>query len=435
MSPNPTDRNIQTLCLAVIATAVATYMVYWLRPVLVPFVVALLVVSGVTPILEVMERTLRVSRLVASVIAFVAGLFVLGILCICLWISVQQIREEGKAYQSRVSQLLGVVQDWIPQKLVNSSENVEEPRTEQANGNDAPDKQDAGTEAGKNNSLQDEDAQLADDDRDTSLDVALDATTPQPDLLDASRGSTSNPEPGGRPTANALSPPQLGQPGTSMTTFDPAYVDSLRNAADSFVGYALTTISAELFQIFSTSIVVLIYVFFILLGSAETQAIAHLKAVDQQVRSYLFLKTIISILTGFCFGAVLWAFGVPMSLTFGVLAFLLNYIPNIGPVVASLLPIPFILLAPEGGAIWMASAISVSMAVQVVSGSVIEPKLMGDASDLHPVVILLALMFWGMMWGITGMFLATPITAGLKIVLEGNSSTKRIAAIMAGRLG
>lgn len=124
-----------------------------------------------------------------------------------------------------------------------------------------------------------------------------------------------------------------------------------------------------------------------------------------------------------------------MSLTFGVLAFLLNYIPNIGPVVASLLPIPFILLAPEGGAIWMACAITVSMAVQVISGSVVEPKLMGDASDLHPVVILLALMFWGMMWGITGMFLATPITAGIKIVLEGNPSTKRIAAIMAGRLG
>lgn len=397
-------------------------MVYWLRPVLVPFVVALLVVSGVTPILEMMERTLRVSRLVASVMAFVAGLFVLGILCICLWISVQQIREEGKAYQSRVSELLGVVQDWIPQNLVNRSASAEQ---------DATDKEE---------SAQDENALKASDnaanDNEANQDTALTATHPAPDLLGASNGSTVSPgQSDTAPTRSVSSPPELVPTERRKPAFDPAYVDSLRNAADNFVGYALTTISAELFQIFSTSIIVLIYVFFILLGSAETQAIAHVKAVDQQVRSYLFLKTIISILTGLCFGAVLWAFGVPMSLTFGVLAFLLNYIPNIGPVVASLLPIPFILLAPEGSAIWMASAISVSMAVQVISGSVVEPKLMGDASDLHPVVILLALMFWGMMWGITGMFLATPITAGLKIVLEGNPSTKRIAAMMAGRFG
>lgn len=397
-------------------------MVYWLRPVLVPFVVALLVVSGVTPILEMMERTLRVTRLVASVMAFVAGLFVLGILCICLWISVQQIREEGKAYQSRVSELLGVVQDWIPQNLVNRSDSAEENATD------------------KEESAQDENVLKASDnaasDTEANQDTALTATHPAPDLLGASNGSTVSPgQSDTDPTRSVSSPPELVPTERRKPAFDPAYVDSLRNAADNFVGYALTTISAELFQIFSTSIIVLIYVFFILLGSAETQAIAHVKAVDQQVRSYLFLKTIISILTGLCFGAVLWAFGVPMSLTFGVLAFLLNYIPNIGPVVASLLPIPFILLAPEGSAIWMASAISVSMAVQVISGSVVEPKLMGDASDLHPVVILLALMFWGMMWGITGMFLATPITAGLKIVLEGNPSTKRVAAMMAGRFG
>ncbi len=122
-----------------------------------------------------------------------------------------------------------------------------------------------------------------------------------------------------------------------------------------------------------------------------------------------------------------------MAFTFGVLAFLLNFIPNIGPIVASLLPIPLIVLAPDGTIVWMVAAISVSCMIQVISGNLIEPKIMGDSSDLHPVTILVALMFWGMMWGIIGMFLATPVTAALKIMLDRIEPTKPIANLMAGR--
>ena len=81
----------------------------------------------------------------------------------------------------------------------------------------------------------------------------------------------------------------------------------------------------------------------------------------------------------------------------------------------------------------MLGAIAVTSSIQVISGNVIEPQLMGDSSDLHPVVILLGLMFWGMMWGITGMFLATPIVAGIKIVLSRFEATRAISEIMAGR--
>ncbi|GAB5404601.1 MAG: AI-2E family transporter [Aureliella sp.] len=380
-------------------------MVYWLRPVLVPFVVALLVVSGVTPILELMERTLRVNRLVASVIAFVTGLLVLGVLCICLWISVRQIRSEGEAYTKRVGELLTTVQAWIPDSILPTSPLAENPAA-----GDLP------TQPGEENANNEQATESlpSDDLAMASPDAAPADSAPQQD--DAQRSSQFN-APAEQHAKTAI----------------PIDFESMRDMTDSFVRLALAKISAELFQIFSTSVIVLIYVFFILLGSAESQQIASVKAIDQQVRSYLFLKTVISIFTGICFGGALWAFGVPMSLTFGMLAFLFNYIPNVGPVVASLLPIPFILLNPDGSVWWMISAIVVTMAIQVVSGNVVEPKLMGDSSDLHPVVILLALMFWGMMWGITGMFLATPITAGIKIVLEGNASTKPVANVLAGR--
>jgi AI-2 transport protein TqsA len=128
-------------------------------------------------------------------------------------------------------------------------------------------------------------------------------------------------------------------------------------------------------------------------------------------------------------------FGVPMAFTFGVMAFLLNFVPNVGPLVASLLPIPLIVLDPDGSILWMISTICVISGIQLISGNLVEPKIMGNSSDLHPVTILLALMFWGMMWGIIGMFLATPITAAVKIVLERIEQTRPLANLMAGRMG
>ncbi|MEM8734044.1 MAG: AI-2E family transporter [Planctomycetota bacterium] len=397
---NRTNQTIQTYCLAVIAVAVLTYMVYWLRPVLVPFVVALFVVSGITPILETVERILGVNRLIASVIAFVAGLCILFLLSVCLWGSVQQLASQGNAYRARVNELLTSAQKWLPASLLPQS-------------------------AIKDGLQEDIDSANSKDAGDNGLEEQAPLNS---DALRAAKDSEGNAGDGEIPEAG------LEKEEAADTNPGEADYASFREAIDGFIRRGLGQVTSALLEFFSTSVVVLIYVFFILLGSENTaKASASIKAVDQQVRSYLFLKTVISILTGLVFGAALWIFGVPMALTFGLLAFLLNYIPNIGPVVASLLPIPFILLSPDGSIIWMLAAISVTMAIQVISGSVVEPKVMGNSSDLHPVVILLALMFWGMMWGITGMFLATPITAGIKIVMEGYDSTKPLANLMAGR--
>ena len=397
MNEDSEKHSLATLCLAVIAVATVTFMVYWLRPVLVPFVVALFVVSGITPVLETVERFLKVNRLIASVIAFVCGLFLLILLSFCLWGSLQQLALQGQAYRTRVVELLGTAQKWLPSGILP----VQRPTNtdSQIEADTESEKTASPVQTGNGAS---EDRADVDDGEETAGDLAL---------LKGQGNADNLPD--------------------DITSED---VSSFRGVIDRAIRQGVTHVSASLLEVFSTSIVVLIYVFFLLLGSADSSKMnGSIQAVNQQVQSYLFLKTVISAVTGAAFGGALWLFGVPMSLTFGLLAFLLNFIPNIGPVVASILPIPFILLSPEGSAIWMVSAIAITMAIQVISGSVVEPQMMGETSDMHPVVILLALMFWGMMWGITGMFLATPITAGIKIVLEGNPTTKPIADILAGR--
>ena len=172
---------------------------------------------------------------------------------------------------------------------------------------------------------------------------------------------------------------------------------------------------------------------FLLLGKPSYADTETVREIDLQIRTYLSLKTVISVVTGAIFSLALALFGVPMALSFGVLAFLLNFIPNIGPVIATILPLPLIILDPSGNLIWMLAAIATISAIQLISGNVIEPKMMGESSDLHPVTILVGLMFWGMMWGIIGMFLATPMIAAAKIVLERFEPTRKVALLMAGR--
>ena len=202
---------------------------------------------------------------------------------------------------------------------------------------------------------------------------------------------------------------------------------------DNLVRDGIAAISQSMLNLVSTSALVLIYVFFILIGAPDFLRSPMIKDIDQQIRSYLSLKTVISFFTGMLFGIALRMMGVPMAFTFGVLAFLLNFVPNVGPIVASLLPIPLIIFHPEAGVFWMVTTIAVIFAIQAISGNLVEPKIMGQSSDLHPVTILFALMFWGMIWGPIGMFLATPITAAIKIILERFEQTKLIADLLAGR--
>ena len=143
-------------------------------------------------------------------------------------------------------------------------------------------------------------------------------------------------------------------------------------------------------------------------------------------------KLIISAATGLLIGMLLLACDIELALMFAILTLLFNFIPNVGSIIATALPLPIVLL--QFGMGWQfLTVLIVSMAVQVVIGNVIEPKVLGDSMDLHPITILLFLMFWGLVWGLPGMFLAVPITAILKIVLSRLEPTHGLSELLAGR--
>lgn len=152
--------------------------------------------------------------------------------------------------------------------------------------------------------------------------------------------------------------------------------------------------------------------------------------VTRQVARYLTVKTLISVVTGFLVWLSLSLIGQDLAPLWGLLAFLLNYIPNLGSffIMAATMTLGLIQFYPAWNrvaAVWIAMPV-----IQILMGNILDPQLQGDQLDLSPLVILISLVIWGWIWGITGMFLAVPLTVGLKIVLAHIHSLKPAAVMM-----
>ena len=181
---------------------------------------------------------------------------------------------------------------------------------------------------------------------------------------------------------------------------------------------------------------VLISVFLIFLfvsGSRKTKKNKLISEIQLKISKYVLVKLMTSLGTGVLVGIILTIFGVDLAFMFAVLTVLFNFIPSIGSVIATVLPVPVIMLQ-FGVGYELPLLIVLLGIVQFGIGNILEPKIMGENMDLHPVTVLAFLIFWGLVWGLPGMFLAVPITAILKIVLSRIPTTKVAAEILAGRI-
>jgi predicted PurR-regulated permease PerM len=143
---------------------------------------------------------------------------------------------------------------------------------------------------------------------------------------------------------------------------------------------------------------------------------------------YLGIKTIVSIATGICAGVLTWSIGVDFPLLWAMLAFLLNYVPTIGSIIAAV-PAVLLALVQLGPAAAGATAIGFA-GINVVFGNVVEPRLMGYGVGISPLVVFVGLVFWGWVFGPVGMLLSVPLTMTLKLALESDTRTRWIAILI-----
>jgi AI-2 transport protein TqsA len=178
-----------------------------------------------------------------------------------------------------------------------------------------------------------------------------------------------------------------------------------------------------------------LFLMFMLGGKAAGSARApqFMEEVERSVQRYVVSKVAISALNGFFTWLILTLLGVELALVFGLMAFLLNFIPNIGSIISPLLPLPILLQNSYLPGVIVA-AVLLPATVDFVLGNVVEPKLMGRTLGIHPVVVIMSLVLFGILWGIPGMFLATPLTAVIKIILDQHQYTKPIARVLEGDL-
>ena len=150
---------------------------------------------------------------------------------------------------------------------------------------------------------------------------------------------------------------------------------------------------------------------------------------------YLLLQFFISLATGLCVWLALWAIGVEFALTWGVLAFVLNFIPTIGSIIASIPPILIALVQYAPGSYWPAIVTACALlAIQLAIGNVISPRVMGDQLNLSPVAVLVFLLFWSWLRGPAGALLSVPVTAAIKIVCDNIAPLAPIGVLLgAGR--
>jgi predicted PurR-regulated permease PerM len=139
------------------------------------------------------------------------------------------------------------------------------------------------------------------------------------------------------------------------------------------------------------------------------------------VQKYIITKFLISLTLGVLVGLVLWLYGVEFYVVWATLAFLLNFIPNIGSIIAVILPALMTLIQFESFG-YMILVTATLILVQNILGNIVEPMAFGDRLGLNPLVILISLMLWGYIWGIVGMFLSVPLTAVIKIIISNSSS-------------
>ena len=212
----------------------------------------------------------------------------------------------------------------------------------------------------------------------------------------------------------------------------------------------LTSIASSLTGILASGGLILIYIGFLFLEQGhftnkitalvadpnkEQDANKIINRIRDDIQKYITIKIITSSLTGMLSYIILRIADVDFAGVWGLLIFLLNFIPTVGSIIATIFPALIALAQSDGYTLFLVVLFGIG-ALQVCIGNILEPRLMGSSFNLSPIIILLNLALWGYIWGIPGMFLCVPFLIIVTIILSYFPQTRPMAIILSsdGRL-
>ncbi len=222
--------------------------------------------------------------------------------------------------------------------------------------------------------------------------------------------------------------------------------ESIKEVADPAAALGLvSTILKGFGSVLTNSFLIILTVVFILMEAAgfthkfmminktgSEQAVADDQRFSQvfvdKLRSYMSMKTIISIATGIFIAIAMWSIGLDYPVLWGVLAFMLNFVPNIGSIIAAVPAVMLAMVQLGFGSALMVTAVYVF--VNVLIGSVIEPRYMGKGLGLSTLVVFVSLVFWGWVLGPVGMLLSVPLTITVKLALDSKPESQWLGHLL-----
>jgi predicted PurR-regulated permease PerM len=204
-------------------------------------------------------------------------------------------------------------------------------------------------------------------------------------------------------------------------------------------------IFSALSSVLANAFLILLTVVFILLEAADLpeklrvvlknpeRSLSAIEKFSQSAKRYLVIKTLTSAATGLVILLWLLILGVDYPVLWATLSFLLNYVPNIGPIIAAL-PVALLALVQLGVGSALLTVLGF-VVVHIVLGNLIEPKVMGKGLSISPLVVFLSMVFWGWVLGPLGMILSVPMTSLVKIALESYKDTRGVAIMLGSDTG
>lgn len=199
-------------------------------------------------------------------------------------------------------------------------------------------------------------------------------------------------------------------------------------------------------ELFSNAFLIILYLIFILME--ESTFVTKLKAIyptteryqsvnqvlyeiDYSLSKYISIKTLLSFITASASFIALWAIGIDFALFWAFFIFILNYIPSIGSLIATLFP-ALMAIVQYGGTDFTPFILVLVFVglIQIIVGNFLEPKMMGNSLNISSLVVILSLSVWGAIWGIVGMVLSVPITVMMILMFSHFQSTKNIAIVL-----
>jgi AI-2 transport protein TqsA len=165
--------------------------------------------------------------------------------------------------------------------------------------------------------------------------------------------------------------------------------------------------------------------------AAEGPNLSRFEHSTQEIQKYLGIKTLICLVTGVLAGVLTWSFGLDFFILWGLVAFMFNYIPVVGSILAAVPAVFVALVQPDGGGPLLALGVAVGyLLINIILGNFIEPLLLGRRFGLSTIFVLLSVLFWGWLWGPVGMFLSVPLTMIVKVMLDNTEDFRWISVAM-----